>query len=61
MRRADSRGRKPGNAPAAVSVSKRRLPWFWNTAVLARVAWVLLAAVFAIYASRVLAQWGWGP
>jgi hypothetical protein len=41
-------------------VSKRRLPWFWNTAVLARLAWLLLAAVFAIYASRVLAQWEWG-
>jgi hypothetical protein len=42
-------------------VNKRRLPWFWNTAVLARLALVLLGAVFAVYASRVLAQWGWGP
>ena len=49
------------NAPAAISVSERRLPWFWNTAVLARLVWLLLGALFAVYASRVLAQWGWGP
>ena len=53
---------EPGNnTPAAISLSKRRLPWFWNTAVLAQLAWLLLGAVFAVYASRVLAQWGWGP
>ena len=39
--------------------SKRNLPWFWNTAVLARLAWLLLAMVFAAYASRALANWGW--
>jgi hypothetical protein len=41
-------------------VSEHRLPWFWNTAVLARLVWLLLGALFAVYASRVLAQWGWG-
>jgi hypothetical protein len=40
-------------------MSKRNLPWFWNTAVLARLAWLLLAMVFAAYASRALANWGW--
>ncbi len=32
-------------------MSKRRPFWFWNTAVLARLAWLLLAAA---YASRAL-------
>ncbi len=36
-------------------MTKRRVPWFWNTAVLARLAWLLLAVVFAAYASRALA------
>ena len=40
-------------------MSKRNLPWFWNTAVLARLAWLLLAMVFAAYAGRALANWGW--
>jgi hypothetical protein len=40
-------------------MSKRNLPWFWNTAVLVRLAWLLLAMVFAAYASRALANWGW--
>jgi hypothetical protein len=40
-------------------MSKRRGPWFWNTAVLGRLAWLLLAVVFAAYASRALAHWGW--
>jgi hypothetical protein len=35
--------------------------WFWNTAVLARLAWLLAAMVFAVYAGRVLAQWAWAP
>jgi hypothetical protein len=39
-------------------MSKRRTPWFWNTAVLARLAWLLLAVVFAAYASRALTEWG---
>jgi hypothetical protein len=39
-------------------MSKRRTPWFWNTAVLARLAWLLLAVVFAAYASRALTDWG---
>jgi hypothetical protein len=34
-------------------------PGFWNTAILARLAWLLLAGVFAAYASRALARWGW--
>jgi hypothetical protein len=38
-------------------MSKRPLPWFWNSAVLGRVAWVLLAMVFAAYAGRVLTLW----
>jgi hypothetical protein len=37
-------------------MSKRRAPWFWNTAILARLAWLLL---FAAYASHALAHWGW--
>ena len=42
-------------------MSKRRPPWFWNTALLARLAWLLLAVVFAVYASRALAlaHWSW--
>jgi hypothetical protein len=40
-------------------MSKRRSPWFWNTAVLARLAWLLLAVVFAVYAGRALPHWGW--
>jgi hypothetical protein len=40
-------------------MSKRNPPWFWNTTVLARLAWLLLAMVFAAYASRALANWGW--
>ncbi len=40
-------------------MSKRRGPWFWNTAVLARLAWLLLAAVLAAYTSIALAHWGW--
>ena len=38
-------------------MSKRLLPWFWNKAVLGRVAWLLLAAVFVAYAGRVLTLW----
>jgi hypothetical protein len=40
-------------------MSERRPPWFWNTALLERLTWLLLAAVFAAYAGRALAQWGW--
>jgi hypothetical protein len=41
-------------------MSKRpRPPWFWNTALLTQVTWLLLAVVFAAYASRALAPWGW--
>jgi hypothetical protein len=40
-------------------MSKRRAPWFWNSAVLVRLAGLLLAALFAVYATRVLVQWGW--
>lgn len=55
--------------PLADNMGKRRTPWFWNTAILARVAWLLLVVVFAAYASRTLlftasvsqalAHWGW--
>jgi hypothetical protein len=38
-------------------MSKRLQPWFWNRAVLGRVAWLLLAAVFVAYAGRVLTLW----
>ncbi len=38
-------------------MSKRLQPWFWNSAVLGRIAWLLLAAVFAAYAGRVLTLW----
>jgi hypothetical protein len=37
-------------------MSKRRVPWFWNTAVL---AWLLMGVVLAGYAFRALTQWGW--
>src|SRR5262249_54982625 len=40
-------------------MSKRNLPWFWNSAVLARLAWLLLDRVFAAYASGALANWCW--
>jgi hypothetical protein len=43
---------------ARTIMSQRRAPWFWNTAVLARLAGLLLAALFAVYATRMLAQWG---
>jgi hypothetical protein len=33
-------------------ISKRRAPCFWNTAVLARLTWLLLAVVFAVFANR---------
>jgi hypothetical protein len=36
-----------------------RAPWFRNTIALARPAWLLLAVVFAVYASRALTDWGW--
>jgi hypothetical protein len=42
-------------------MSKRRVPWFWNSAVLLRLAGLLLAALFAVHATRMLAQWGWVP
>ncbi len=35
---------------------RKRLP-FWKSAVLGRVAWLLLAMVFAAYAGRVLTLW----
>jgi hypothetical protein len=37
---------------------KHRVPWFWNTAVLARLAWLLMGVVFAGYAFRALTHWG---
>jgi hypothetical protein len=40
-------------------MSKRWAPWFWNTVALARLAWFLLAVVFAAYACRALADWRW--
>ena len=40
-------------------MSKRPPPWFWNSAVLSRLAWLLLAVVFAAYASHALAHWDW--
>ena len=49
----------PSQNAAHKIMSKRRPPWFWNTAVLAQLAWLLLAVVFAVYASRALAHWGW--
>ncbi len=39
-------------------MSKRRPFWFWNTAS-TRLAWLLLAVVFAAYASRGL-RWHTG-
>ena len=55
--------------PLADNMGKRRPLWFWDTAILARLAWLLLVAVFAVYASRTLlftasvskalAHWGW--
>jgi hypothetical protein len=39
-------------------MSKHRAPWFWHSAVLLRLAGLLLAALFALYATRMLAQWG---
>jgi hypothetical protein len=38
-------------------MSKRLPPWFWNRAMLGRLAWVLLAIVFAAYAGGVLTLW----
>ena len=35
----------------------KRAPWFWNRAVLARVAWLLMAVVFAAYAFQALTHW----
>jgi hypothetical protein len=35
-------------------MSKRGPPWFWNTDVLKRLAWALLALVIAAYAGRAL-------
>jgi hypothetical protein len=35
-------------------MSQRPPPWFWNTAVLARLVWLLLAMVFVVYAGRLL-------
>jgi hypothetical protein len=40
-------------------MSERRPPWLWNTAILARLGWLLMSVVFAAYAGRVLAHWGW--
>jgi hypothetical protein len=40
-------------------MSKHRVPWFWNTAVLARLARPLMRVVLAAYAGRVLEHWGW--
>jgi hypothetical protein len=37
----------------------RPQPWYWNSTVLARLAWLLLAVVFAVYASQAVAHWGW--
>jgi hypothetical protein len=39
-------------------VSKRRAPWFLNTAVLARLAVLLLGAVLAAYAFQALTHLG---
>jgi len=39
-------------------MSKRRPPWFWNTAVLARLAVLLLGAVLAAYALQALTHLG---
>ena len=38
-------------------MSKGLPPWFWNRAVLGRLAWLLLAVVFVAYAGRVLTLW----
>jgi hypothetical protein len=41
-------------------MSKRPRPlWFWNTALLEQLTSLLLAVVFAAYANRALAHWGW--
>ena len=40
-------------------MSKRNPPWFWNTDVLKRLAWLLLALVSAAYASQAFAHWVW--
>ncbi len=36
---------------------KRPPPWFWNGDVLAQVVVVLLAALFAVFVSRLLVPW----
>jgi hypothetical protein len=41
----------------AVNMSKRLPPWFWNSAVLGRLGWMLLAIVFVAYAGRMLTLW----
>jgi hypothetical protein len=33
-------------------MSKRSLPWFWDTALLEWIVWVLVAAVVSTYAGR---------
>jgi hypothetical protein len=35
-------------------MTKRFPPWFWNRAVLGRLAWLLRAMVFVAYAGGVL-------
>jgi hypothetical protein len=40
-------------------MSKRGPPWFWNTDVLKRLLWLLLALVSAAYASQALAHLVW--
>ena len=45
---------QPGQAG---NMTKRFPPWFWNRAVLGRLAWLLLAIVFVAYAGRVLTLW----
>jgi hypothetical protein len=42
-----------------MSTMSKRPPWFWNTALLERLTWLLLAVVLTAYAGRALAQWGW--
>jgi hypothetical protein len=37
-------------------MSRRRSPWFWNTAVLARLAILLLAVVIGVYAGQMLSS-----
>jgi|SRR6476659_9933149 hypothetical protein len=52
------RASAPRTAPrkTRASISRRQSPWFWNTAVLARLAILLLAIVMGVYAGQMLSS-----